>query len=223
MKKFNFMLVVFSIAMLLVSCDKEDKNSIDTSKAVRGGNFLQAANFEDVSKLNIKNSDKFVTEKIENGIASFKYSIPEGRSLKSATDYKEQITEIKLNEPIFAEFEEGEYILEFSYLFQLENPDEVQSAIQNINMLLHYAEINVNDDDLIPMPSPLEFKLGSGGDVPMNNEWSTYSTTISIRTMVVAWMDKHPNVYANINFELKNISKINNNTFFVKDIRLIKK
>lgn len=209
--------------MLLVSCDKEEKNSIDTSKAIRGGNYLQSANFEDVSKLNIKNSDQFVTEKFENGIASFKYSIPEGRSFESVADYKGQTTEIKLNEPIFAEFEEGEYLLEFSYLFELENPEELQSAMQNINMVLHYAEINVIDDDVIPVPVPLEFKLGSGGDVPMNDEWSTYKTTMNIRTSVTAWRDKHPNVYANISFELKNISKINNNTFFVKDIKLIKK
>lgn len=223
MRKYSFILGLFSIAILLVSCNKEEKNSIDTSKAIRGGNYLQAANFGEVSKLNIKNSDQFVTEKFENGIASFKYSIPEGRSLKSVTDYRGQTTEIKLNEPIFAEFEEGEYLLEFSYLFKLENPDEVQSAMQNINMLLHYAEVNVREDDLIPVPVPREFELGSGGDVPMNNEWATYRTTISIRTMETAWMDEHPNVYANINFELKNISKINNNTFFVKDIKLIKK
>lgn len=223
MKKFSLILGVFSIAMLFVSCDKEDKNSIDTSKAIRGGNFLQAANFEDVSRLNIKNSDQFVTEKIENGIASFKYSIPEGKSLRSVTDYREQTTEIKLNEPVLAEFEEGEYILEFSYLFQLDDPDEIHSAKQNINMLLRFEEINVIDDDVIPISEPREFKLGSGGDVPMNNEWSTYRITMNIRTSVVAWMDKHPNVYANISFELRNVSKINNNTFFVKDIRLVKK
>lgn len=223
MKKVGFMLGLFLTSMLCVSCDKENGSSIDTSKAVRGGNFLQAANFEDLSKLNITNSDKFVTQEIKNGVASFRYSVPEVRSSGSAKSYKEQTTEIKLNEPIFAEFEEGEYILEFSYLFKLENSDEVESAMQNINMLLHYAEINVNDDDVIPVPEPVVFKLGSGGDEPMNNEWSRYSKIINIRTMVTAWADKHPKVYANINFELKNISKINNNTFFVKDIRLIKK
>lgn len=223
MNKLSLMLGVLSLALLMMACDKDSKSGVDTSKAIRSGNFLQAADFKDASKLNIKNSDNYVTQKIENGIASFKYSIPKARSFNSTDNYRGQTTEIKLNEPIFVEFEEGEYTLEFSYQFQLENQEELHAAMQNVNMLLHYNEVNVIDDDVIPTPVPAEFKLGSGGDVPMNNEWSTYRTTINIRTMVEAWRDKHPNVFANLNFELKNVSKINNNTFFVKDIRLMKK
>lgn len=212
---------LLSIAIVLTSCSKDESNSVDTSKAIRNGNFLQAADFKDVSKLNIHNSDNYVTQKISDGIAKFKYSQPETRTNDS--NYKEQTTEIKLNEDIFVEMEEGEYLLEFSYLFELDNQSEIKSAIQNVNMLLHFAEINPIDDDVIPIPEPRVIKLGSGGDVPMNDKWSTYRTTIYIRTGVSAWQDKHPNIYANINFELRNISKRNNNTFHIRNIQLVKK
>lgn len=212
MRKSKLFMGLLSIAVILVSCSKDENNSIDTSKAIRDGNFLQAADFKDVSVLNIKNSDNYVSEKFEDGTASFKYSIPESRSSKSLSNYNNQTTEIKLNEEILVEFTSGEYVLEFSYCFVLDNPNELREAVQNVYLELYQQEINLIDDDVIP-GSIRPLQIGSGGDVPMNDKWSTYRTTLNVNR----------DYYANINFQLKNISKINNNTFFIRNIQLVKK
>lgn len=202
---------LLSIAVIFASCSKDESNSIDTSKAIRDGNFLQAADFNDVSVLNIKNSDNYVSEKFEDGVASFKYSIPESRSSKTTSNYNNQTTEIKLNEEVLVEFTSGEYVLEFSYCFVLDNPNELREAVQNVYLELYQQEINLVDDDVIPGTiQPL--KIGSGGDVPMNDKWSTYRTILNVNR----------EYYANINFQLKNISKVNNNTFFIRNIQLVK-
>lgn len=203
---------LLSVTIILASCSKDESNKIDTSKAIRDGNFLQAADFKDVSKLNIKNSDNYVSEKFEDGVAAFKYSVPELRTSKSTSSYNNQTTEIKLNEEVLVEFTSGTYVLEFSYCFVLDNPEDMREAVQNIYLELYQQEINTIDDDVIPGTiQPL--KIGSGGDVPMNDKWSTYRTTLNV--------DR--DYYANINFQLKNISKVNNNTFFIRNIQLVKK
>lgn len=200
---------LLSIAVILASCSKDESNSVDTSKAIRDGNFLQAADFKDVSKLNIHHSDKYVTEKIENGEAEFKYSQPETRSTNS--DYKEQSTNISLVEDQLVEFSQGEYSIEFSYCFVLEDPSKLHEAIQNINMELKMDFINLGSGD--DQYAPIKLQLGSGGDVPMNDKWSTYRTTFKVL---------EPG-YRKINFTTTNRSKQNDNTFHIRNIQLVKK
>lgn len=208
MKKFIYFLL--ATMFLFTSCDKDSGPNIDTSKAIRDGNFLQAADFKSTSDLKIVHSDKNVIEKIEKGVASFHYTKAQTKSTYQS-DYIEQTTQINLYEDILVEYTPGTYILEFSYCFALDNPDDLKYAVQNVYLELYQQEISM-DEDIIPGTlRPLQ--IGSGGDVPMNDKWSTYRTELNINR----------SYYANINFQLKNTSKVNNNTFFIRNIQLVKK
>ncbi|MCD8044386.1 MAG: hypothetical protein LUH10_15155 [Tannerellaceae bacterium] len=197
----KFFLGAILFSLLFSSCSKEETPYYPD--AIRTGNFLEAANFKDLSKLNIQHSDEFVEESFQDGIASFKYSKPTMRS--SSEYYEPQVTEISLNEDLIVEFTPGVYELEFEYYFDLDTDEQIQNAIQNISMKLKMEDLSHKYDN-----DPMLIFLGSGGDESMVRTWSTYKTKF----------EEYESSYRAINLNITNISKMNNNTLHLRNISL---
>lgn len=211
---------LLSIAVILASCS-DDETSIDTSKAIRSGNFLQAADFSNPSELKITHSDDFVEEMFnaDENEAVFKYSQPEmgtKSTARSGYSYVNQTTEISLEEPQLVEFEDATYVLEFSFRFTLddESPEALENAARHI--ILFFTQNPAIEDpynDALAFPT---IKLGDTGQMPLNRQWQTFR------------LEYKPDVksfgkYWNINFKVENISLQNNNEFHIRNIQLVKK
>lgn len=206
MKKFSLILGVFSIAMLFVSCDEENKNSIDTSKAIRSGNFLESANFEDLSVLNIKNTGN-VKSSFKDKVATFEYSNIASKS-NTRTTLPISETEISFREPLMVMFSGGTYTLSFEYYFDTDDDLAINKMIQNINMKLDFTPITTGKDAELTQTLPVE--IGSGGrDERMKREWSKYEKKVGPPT----------SEYCYIQFLLKNVSKVEENILHIRNLK----
>lgn len=161
-------IITASILVLCVSCSN-DESSIDTSKAIRTGNFLASANFSDLSVLNIKNQGN-VKSLFKDNVAMFEYSNGGIRKTTKSTASLSS-TEISFFEPVMVELTPGTYTTSFEYYFDTEDDLEVHQAMQNIKLLLEFTPVPLTED-LIPT-SVMPIEMG-GRDEVMKKEWAKY-------------------------------------------------
>lgn len=206
MKRKYISIIGASLLILCLSCT-DNKSKIDTSQAIRSGNFLASADFSDLSVLNIRHKGN-VKSSFKDNVATFEYSVVSDNNMAQSTS-SFATTEISYLAPVMVELTPGDYTVSFDYYFDVEDDSDLSDAIQNIRLRLEFTPVPLTDD-LIPT-SWLPLELG-GRDEIMKKEWARYEKKTS--------STKSEFVY--LQFKMENISKVESNNLHIRNIRFAK-
>lgn len=206
MKRKYISIIGASLLILCLSCT-DNKSKIDTSQAIRSGNFLASADFSDLSVLNIRHKGN-VKSSFKDNVATFEYSVVSDNNMAQSTS-SFATTEISYLAPVMVELTSGDYTVSFDYYFDVEDDSDLSDAIQNIRLRLEFTPVPLTDD-LIPT-SWLPLELG-GRDEIMKKEWARYEKKTS--------STKSEFVY--LQFKMENISKVESNNLHIRNIRFAK-